>query len=695
MSYAREKRILLGLLAFLAPIPLPFNQILSWPALALYLLGVALYLRRTLQGRAGWLPQWAMNVLGLLYIPFFLLDLLVLSGGRLVVPVVHLGLFAVLVKLWSLGRERDKWQALMGIFFLFLAAMATSVHPSAVLYLLVFGVLATLALSRFAFLHLEAGFGRSAAGAPKVPFKGFLALSIVLAIVLAVPLFALLPRMQAPYIMARGSGPFGGGQTTGFSDDVTLDSIGQVRTSREVALRFQSEGRLAPFIDRADDLRFKAGTFDVYDNHRWSKTPDRQVLRARRGGAFELAEGRPEAWAEIWLQPLGSTALVVPTETVRLEAPLGWVGLGEGGTLTLSSPPRDVLRYKVGLAAEPVSLGEPPTDSEALDRTGVTAAMIELAERVTGSGTSREQAERLERHFITEYQYTLDFLGRRTEDPLQDFLFESKSGHCEYFATSMVLLLRTQAIPARLVTGFLGAEYNPIEGYFIVRQSNAHAWVEAWMEEEGRWRAFDPTPPSGRPTGGRASLWSLATQAYDYVLFRWDRYVLTYDFGDQLRFLGGLREAWSSFWDALRRERPEEPPAPGAEAPAPDDGESVLDEPVLAPDWQVWLLAVALLAVLVGVWLVWRRRSPLTATGAYRRLRRTLRHGGLEVSDADPPLAVRRALLDRYPATREPSGRLFHFYLTESFAGHDLSEAEREELKRSLAETLQSMRKAG
>ena len=62
----------------------------------------------------------------------------------------------------------------------------------------------------------------------------------------------------------------------------------------------------------------------------------------------------------------------------------------------------------------------------------------------------------------------------------------------------MVLMLRSQGIPARLVTGFLGGEYNPFEGYYIVRESNAHAWVEACMPGEG-WRIFDPTPPAGRP----------------------------------------------------------------------------------------------------------------------------------------------------------------------------------------------------
>jgi hypothetical protein len=130
VSFGREKRRLVGLAALLAPLPLPFNDALSWAVLAAYLASVAGFLVRSRRDPAKWLPAWAMNVLGLAYVPFFLLDASVLSAGSLVEPVVHLLLFGVVAKLFSLSRERDKWQALLGISFVFLAAMATSVHPS-------------------------------------------------------------------------------------------------------------------------------------------------------------------------------------------------------------------------------------------------------------------------------------------------------------------------------------------------------------------------------------------------------------------------------------------------------------------------------------------------------------------------------------------------------------------------------------
>ena len=113
--------------------------------MAIYMAGVLYMLRRASLDAQGWLPAWGMNVLGVAYIPVFLVDLLVFPRG-LVQPVLHLGLFALLVKLFAIVRERDKWQASIGVFFLFLGAMGTSVHPAIVLYL--FGVVGLFLVPR-------------------------------------------------------------------------------------------------------------------------------------------------------------------------------------------------------------------------------------------------------------------------------------------------------------------------------------------------------------------------------------------------------------------------------------------------------------------------------------------------------------------------------------------------------------------
>ncbi|HEV7504100.1 MAG TPA: transglutaminaseTgpA domain-containing protein [Thermoanaerobaculia bacterium] len=691
MSFGRQKRLLLGWLALLAPLPLPFNGVVGWPVVAAYMAGVLYMLRRASLDEQRWLPIWGMNVLGVAYIPIFLVDLLVFPRG-LVQPVLHLGLFALLVKLFAIVRERDKWQASIGIFFLFLGAMGTSVHPAIVLYLFGFLLLTLVLLTRFAFLHVLAGFGREDPALAHIPLRGFLGMVGVAAVVLAVPLFLLLPRVRAPFIVGRGGGTGATLEAAGFSDQVSLDSIDRIRGSREVAMRVQEEG---PSVSPDADWRFKAATYDVYMGSSWRRSPVRTLLPRSQGVRFRLSPEKPVHWARIWLQPLHSQSVPLPVETTVVEPRSPVLAVDDGGAVSLPFSPLEVSEYRVGLARRAVLTGVVPdrNPDPALDLTGVTPRISTLAAQVMDQGKPAERARRLELFLMENYSYTLNFAGRSIEHPIEDFLFRYKSGQCEYFASSMVLMLRSQGIPARLVTGFLGGDYNPFEGYYIVRGNNAHAWVEAYLGTEG-WRIFDPTPPAGRPAAEAEGRFLLMQQAWDFVLFRWDRYVLTFGLGDQIQIFGGLRELWNEFWARLHHEeKPEKPGAPSLPALGPGTT-APLHQRLPDPSWP---LAIGLLLVAAVAWLLYLRlRPPLTATAAYRRLRRRLgRTAGAGLPDSAPPLSVRSEAAARFPAAAEPTARVIDFYLRESFGGQALEDEELEALKTALEQAEKGMRKAG
>jgi transglutaminase-like putative cysteine protease len=692
MSFARQKRLLLGWMALLAPVPLPLNGVLGWPAVLLYLLGVAFFLRRASLDPPRWLPPWGMNVLGLAYLPLFFLDIFGLSRG-LVGPVLHLCLFAVLVKLFAIVRERDKWQASIGVFFLFLAAMGTSVHPTIVVYLVGFLVLALLLMTRFAFLHVLSGFGREDPALARIPVRGFLLLTTAAILLLAVPMFLLLPRVRAPFIVGRGGGSGAIQEAAGFSDQVTLDSIGRIRSSHEVIMRLLEGAPSAA----GREMRFKAATYDVYQSGTWRRSPSRGSLPRSQGVRFHLGTEKPIRWATIWLQPLHSHSIPLPVETTVIEPRSSSLSIDAGGAISFPLAPLEVAEYRVGLARAPVLTGEPPAGpgDPALDRNGLTPKISALAARVMGQGTAVQRVRRLEGHLIDNYSYTLDFVGRSRDNPLEDFLFRYHSGQCEYFASSMVLMLRSQGIPARLVTGFLGGEYNPFEGYYIVRGNNAHAWVEAYLPGAG-WRIFDPTPPAGRPAAGAEGATLLAQQAWDFLLFRWDRYVLTFGLYDQLRIFSSLREMWSDFWSHWKRDEKlakAHPSASGLDALRPAAGKpgghrGLPDVPLP--------LALGLTLIAAAMWVLYlRMRPPLTATTAYRRLRRRLGRSGASLPDSVPPLALRREAAARYPAAAAPMARVIDFYLRESFGGQALEDEELEDLKAALEEAEKNMRKAG
>lgn len=712
MTFGRQKRLLLGWLALLAPLPLPWNDIVEWWVLVAYLGGVVLFLRRAHRDPPRWLPVWGLNLLGIAYLPIFLSDLFVFDRGHLTHPVIHLCLFSLLVKLFALTRERDKWQAAMGVFFLFLASMGTSVHPAIALFLVAFLGFALALLVRFAFLHVLAGFGREDESLAHLPIGGFLAAGTVAVVVLAVPLFALLPRVRSPYIVGRGTGTGTTIEAAGFSDAVTLDSIGRIRGSREVAMRLQDEGRGGG----PPELRFKAGTYDLYARGSWRHTPVLGELPRSQGVRFALppaARGLPRPavarWMKVFLQPLHSRSLPLPVETAVVEPRVTSLSIDEGGALSLGFTPLEVMEYRVGLAREPVLAGLPPRlaaqaaapagwrGEPTLDTTGVSLRMAELAHRAMGEGPPAVRAKRLETYLMQGYAYTQDFRDRSAENPIEDFLFRYKSGHCEYFASAMVLLLRSQGIPARLVTGFLGGEYNPFEGYTIVRNSNAHAWVEAYIEggpAGGGWRIFDPTPPAGRPASAGSGTWPLAQQAYDYLLFRWDRYVLTYGLYDQLRIVSDLRDLWERLRHAFDRRGATRRHAPGGA----DAGGAIDSAPAprasRTPKTITLVLLFAALG-LVGWQLVRAYREPLTATRAYRRLRRRATGAGLEVPDSVAPLAFRRAAARRYPQAAEWAAKVIELYLRESFAERPLAEGELAELKEALTQAERGLRKAG
>ena len=247
------------------------------------------------------------------------------------------------------------------------------------------------------------------------------------------------------------------------------------------------------------------------------------------------------------------------------------------------------------------------------------------------------------------------------------------------------------------MAGSLGGEYNPLTGYYIVRQSNAHAWVEAYLPGAPGtgWTVFDPTPPAGRPANEPASLWRLAGQTYDLLTFHWDRYVLTYSFEDQVQLFATLRELWSELWRQVRGRGPttESPAVPVAGAPP------AAVEATPAPALTAGrLAATAVLILMLGslaVLLVTHLRPPLSATRAYRLLRRALARAGLPLGAAVAPLAVREAAARRHPGAAVPTARVVDFYLRESFAEEPLAADQRGELRVALRAATRALRRAG
>jgi protein-glutamine gamma-glutamyltransferase len=165
----------------------------------------------------------------------------------------------------------------------------------------------------------------------------------------------------------------------------------------------------------------------------------------------------------------------------------------------------------------------------------------ELTENIVNGETSpARQARLVENYLQTHFEYTLELPATEPADPLAFFLFHRKKGHCEYFASSMAVMLRMLQIPSRVITGFQSGVYNPISGSQLIRTSDAHSWVEAWLPDRG-WVTYDPTPPD--PHAQRLSAWTRLGFYADAVDVFWQDWVLNYNLDRQLQLASRVGES--------------------------------------------------------------------------------------------------------------------------------------------------------
>jgi transglutaminase-like putative cysteine protease len=202
----------------------------------------------------------------------------------------------------------------------------------------------------------------------------------------------------------------------------------------------------------------------------------------------------------------------------RVPAP----GFGYDAYSVLDGPP------ELSTRLAPAEELAPEMRRQALQLPQIDGRITALARELTGppSRNDLERARALERRLRRDYTYSLELPNHEVADPLVDFLFTRRKGYCEHFASAMTIMLRTLGIPARLVTGFQGGVYNPLSELWVIRASDAHSWVEAWIPEFG-WTTFDPTPPDPNP--GSFALLSRIELYVDAAQTFWQDWVVSYD----------------------------------------------------------------------------------------------------------------------------------------------------------------------
>jgi transglutaminase-like putative cysteine protease len=440
---------------------------------------------------------------------------------------------------------------------------------------------------------------------------------------LALLLFVFFPRLPGGFWAL----PHSEDAETGLSDSMSPGSISQLSTSYEIAFRVKFAGAIPPPQERY----WRGPVLHDFDGYTWKRRP----LGAYRAQPPEH-EGKAYYY-RISLEPSQQN---------------WWLSLDTVD----QSPSRDTLftyDYEL-ISRDPVT---EPTSYNAVSHTATrsTESLTKLARQVetqwaegrnprtlqfarqlrsqvASDGAYVDAVLKLFRTGGFVYSLTPPLLDYNSVD---DFIFNSHSGFCGHYASAFVTLMRGAGIPARVVTGYLGGEWNPVGGYFVVRQSDAHSWAEVWLEARG-WTRVDPTAvveperltrgildllPDAGSAGSRmihASPGIIGLlQRWDAMNTWWTDHVLKFDYRSQLNLLSRLG--------------------------------------IQSPDLVMvgWFFTGALLTWLA--WIAWQvGRSPLRArpdrlARAYARLCRKLARVGLPRSDHQGPLAYADAVSEKRP----------------------------------------------
>lgn len=453
-------------------------------------------------------------------------------------------------------------------------------------------------------------------------------------------MFVLFPRLGGPL---WGIGLGSKGSMTGMSDEISLGSISQLSQSNATAFRVKFDQSLPPpeqrywrgvVLWRADGDNWRAG----------------QSLAS--GEVPLLAVDDAPLTYEVTLEPTQRTWLFV------LDLPQVPPNVGQLSS-DLVATTRTPIRRRTIYRTEAWPTGRIVDINESERRLGLQLPLT-ISDRMRALVKDwrqhvRSDADLVERALTyfrdQKFVYTLapPPLGTRPED---QFLFETKQGFCEHYATSFTLLMRLAGIPARIVAGYQGGEYNPHGNHLIVRQSDAHAWTEVWLPDYG-WKRVDPTAAVA-PARVEHAITDTETRPGAPVVFEFEEGSAMFDLLREARWLADSFElGWHRWVVGFSRDRQR-----GLLTDLGFGSLGAYSQALLAVGLGALAMAAgALLLRLAGE----GEKDPVR--DAYRRLQWRLRRAGLHVAPWLGPRDLKQAAQLAFPERATDLGQVFDSYI--------------------------------
>ncbi len=456
-------------------------------------------------------------------------------SGSLILAGAHFLVILLCLKSLSLVRDRDYIQLYGVSFFILLASTGLSTDIGFLWGFMAFFISLTWSLMLLTVKSEAERAGKTAAGwkAGRLFFIATALLTLA-STVFTLAIFLTIPRVGIGYFSRHTGGLL---KSAGFSDRVELGSMGEILLDPTAVMRVEFSGAKPPL-----ELYWRGRAYDRYNGTSWEDSIKKRVMLERGYGPFHLGIGRippkEPLVQRISLEPTESATLFVIDPAFEINIATRNLIFDQFRDIFLLTPPAGRIDYTVSSApVDPPAHDlerQPPIMPQDADRylqlPDGSEGIVSLANSITAGEENRYRKARMIMDYLKKnYTYSLDPPRDKRFSPVDDFLFHSKSGYCEHFATSMTLLLRAAGVPSRLVSGFMGGDYNEMGQYYIVRERDAHTWVEVYFLEYG-WVTFDPTP-AARST--LATPITALSKFADLLKYKWDRYIVFYNLRDQ------------------------------------------------------------------------------------------------------------------------------------------------------------------
>ncbi len=371
------------------------------------------------------------------------------------------------------------------------------------------------------------------------------------------PLFFALPRGGGSGL---GSNSNALSNLTGFSDSVNLGEIGRLLQSDQIVMRARLEGAENK---TAAALKWRGVALDNFDNKRWSKSKieySQPIYKEERDFfLLDYASGKDDLTVQtIYLEPFDTPALFTVSRPVAVQGNFKYLRKDSDDAVLFQRNDYDRLSYKVysdTTLPNAAQLKSDNADYQEKDERylqlpdKMDGRIAKLTEEITAKSSNRyEKAKAVERYLQTQFGYSLQ-MRAAGDEPLADFLFNIREGHCEYFASAMAVMLRTQGIATRIVNGFQQGEYNDTADVFVIKQKDAHSWTEVYFPQEDVWIPFDPTPFARQDENGAASTGIVGkfNKYLEALETFWIQYFVSYDNQEQRSLVRSFRNGFSEY----------------------------------------------------------------------------------------------------------------------------------------------------